>query len=460
MIGNILFVLAISIALGAAGYMIYWNNMIASYQNYAGDAIDYLARMTDGDDLLSCMRSGKKSEKYLALQDLSNDFKETHDLLYIYIIEPLRKNPPDNMMDVLAAYTSWGKADGTDGLTDLGNYTGDAYPPEVAEQYMNRMDRDPRVTYFRNDTDFGRIYTAIRPIFDGNGNPIAVICGDILIDEIYGAAASYALMAGAIALVIGALVVFIMDRWLYRRVIGPVARLGEVAEDFEQKCRERADVENLTMEDPNISTQDEVEALSVTISSMVKDVQEYAKDLLSKEGEIVNLKEHVNKMDVLAYRDSLTGAGNKAAYEKTKVRLEWDVLSGGAEFAIIMADLNYLKRINDTFGHDKGNEYIKKLYSMIIAVFIESPVFRIGGDEFVIITQGEEMEHTHELLEIIKRKMDEVSHNRSLDPWERVSTAFGYAKYDPSMDSCVDDVFKRADAAMYEEKKAMHASRE
>ena len=457
---SILFVLLLSLALAVAGFAIYRYDMIARYQNYAGDAIDFIARCVDGDDLEECINTGQKSKQYEKLQLLANDFKETHDLEYIYIIKPLKKNPPDNMMDVFAAWTSWGKADGTDGLTDLGNLTGDLYPADVAEQYMARMDHDETVTYFRNDTDFGKMYTAIRPLFNSKREPIAVICGDILIDDISAAAYRYIMLAGGAAVVFGFFMLLAIHFWFERRIVGPVSRLEASAGRFEEKCRSRADVSLLIMDDPNIHTGDEIEALSDSIISMVEDVRDYAEDLLEKESQISDMKEYVNKMDVLAYSDSLTGAGNKAAYEKAAKRLDWDILAGNGEFAIVMADLNYLKRINDNYGHDKGNEYIKKMYSMIDQVFKESPIFRIGGDEFLIIAQNEEMEKCEEYIKRVKKDMHKLMQDKSLEPWERISTAFGYACYEADKDDCTGDVFKRADAAMYEDKRSMHAERE
>ncbi|MBR1741247.1 MAG: GGDEF domain-containing protein, partial [Lachnospiraceae bacterium] len=422
--------------------------------------IDFIARCIDGDDLETCINTGKKSKQYEELQLLANDFKETHDLEYIYIIKPLKKDPPDNMMDVFAAWTSWGKADGTDGLTDLGNLTGDLYPPDVAEQYMNRMDYDERVTYFRNDTDFGKIYTAIRPIFNSKGEPIAVICGDILIDDINAAAFRYLLTAGGVVVVFGIFMLFAISFWFGRRIVGPISRLETAAGLFEDKCRNRADVTELRMDDPEIHTGDEIEALSDSIISMVNDVRIYAEDLIEKDNEISNMKEYVNKMDVLAYRDSLTGAGNKAAYEKAAKRLDWDILAGNAEFAMVMADLNYLKKINDNYGHDKGNEYIKKMYVMLDDVFRQSPIFRIGGDEFLIIVQNDEMEKCEDYIKVVKREMQTLMANKNLEPWERISTALGCAFYEKDKDENTETVFKRADEAMYEDKRNMHAVRE
>lgn len=461
---TVLLVVLLSIALTVAGFNIYRQDMIARYKNYAGDSIDCIARCIDGDDLEKCIETGEKSEKYQALQTLANNFKETHDLIYIYIVKPLKVDPPHNMMDVLAAYTAWEVANEPETLTDLGVITEYTYPAEVAEQYMARMDHDSTITYFRNDTDFGNIYTAIRPIFNSKGEPIAVLCGDIEIDEINGAAQKYALSAALISLAFFAGSMLFVNLWIGRRIVKPIQRLQDASGAFEDKCRRRAPVEELVMGDPQIHTNDEIEGLSTAIVSMVQDVQGYAKDLLRKEEEIsrkdteiLSMKEYVNQMDMLAYRDTLTGAGNKAAYEKAARKLDWDILAGTADFAIVMADLNYLKRINDNYGHDKGNEYIKGMHAMLAEAFTESPIFRIGGDEFVVIVQDQELKRCEELLELLRERMRETLRDENLEPWERISTAFGIGRYADGDD--VDAVFKKADIDMYDEKKRMHAAR-
>ena len=304
---TVVLVILLSIALAVAGFSIYRQDMIARYQNYAGDSIDCIARSIDGDDLEKCIQTGVKSEKYEALQTLANNFKETHDLIYLYIIKPLKLDPPDNMMDVLAAVTEYELIYEADTLTDLGNLTGEFYPSEIAAQYIDRMDHDPAVTYFRNDTEFGKIYTAIRPIFNSKGEPIAVLCGDIEIDEINGAAQKYALSAVIISLVFFAVSLLFVNLWIGKRIVKPIQKLQDAAGVFEDKCRRRANVEELVMGDPEIHTKDEIEGLSASIVSMVQDVQGYAKDLLRKEEEIsrkdteiLSMKEYVSQMDELA----------------------------------------------------------------------------------------------------------------------------------------------------------------
>jgi diguanylate cyclase (GGDEF)-like protein len=291
-----------------------------------------------------------------------------------------------------------------------------------------------------------------------------VLCGDIEINEIYGAAQKYALSAALISVVFFAVSLLFVNLWIGKRIVRPIQKLQDAAGAFEDKCRRRADVEELVMRDPEIHTKDEIEGLSASIVSMVQDVQGYAKDLLRKEEEIrrketeiLSMKEYVSQMDELAYRDILTGAGNKAAYEKAARKLDWNILVGTADFAIVMGDLNYLKRINDSYGHDKGNVYIKRMYDMLAEMFTESPIFRIGGDEFVVIVQDRELECCEKMVDSLRERMEKTMRDGGLEPWERISTAFGIGRYAVGDD--VNAVFKKADIAMYDEKKRMHAER-
>lgn len=82
---SVIIVIFISISVGTLCFDIYRRDMISRYQNYAGDAINFLSSCIDVDDLEQCMRTGVKSDKYNELQTLANDLKETHDLFYIYI---------------------------------------------------------------------------------------------------------------------------------------------------------------------------------------------------------------------------------------------------------------------------------------------------------------------------------------------------------------------------------------
>lgn len=165
-------------------------------------------------------------------------------------------------------------------------------------------------------------------------------------------------------------------------------------------------------------------------------------------------------MDELAYMDALTGIKNKAAYDECQTRLNGNIAAGGAAFALLMADANFLKRINDTHGHERGNAYLKICANTVCGVFGTDNVYRIGGDEFVVVLEDELLEQAPKLLRAFENVLTWKREQPSLQPWERVSIAIGMAVYDSARDSSAENVLKRADEEMYRKKQAMKATRE
>ncbi len=152
-----------------------------------------------------------------------------------------------------------------------------------------------------------------------------------------------------------------------------------------------------------------------------------------------------------AIRDELTGVRNKNAFQDYESDLQKRVNAEEIdEFAIVMCDLNDLKKINDTRGHKAGDKYIKDSCKMICRVFTHSPVFRIGGDEFVAVLVGEDYENREELLEGLRKQVLENVKNDDI-----IVVATGMADYDSETDSRVTDVFERADKLMYENKRSL-----
>ena len=159
-------------------------------------------------------------------------------------------------------------------------------------------------------------------------------------------------------------------------------------------------------------------------------------------------------------KDALTGVRNKLAYDEMCKDIDYKIADGFTDFGIVMIDLNFLKRINDTYGHDKGNIAIKSLCTIVCKTFLHSPVFRIGGDEFVVILENEDFIFHDKKIEEFQNKIKEKSSEEGSPMWERISAAVGVALFDPKIDGNIDNVFKRADTAMYENKKEMKALRD
>ena len=171
---------------------------------------------------------------------------------------------------------------------------------------------------------------------------------------------------------------------------------------------------------------------------------------------ISNLKIHIGDLNNLAYADALTSLRNKGACDTYTEKLQNQIneSNGEIEFAIGISDCNNLKLINDLYGHDKGDIYLKNSSALICKIFQHSPVFRTGGDEFTIILQNEDFQNREKLIRILSEKSIEISKNTE-KPWEKISVAIGIAEYNPKIDSSVGDVMRRADKLMYEHKRKL-----
>ena len=166
----------------------------------------------------------------------------------------------------------------------------------------------------------------------------------------------------------------------------------------------------------------------------------------------------IGSLNTIAYKDALTSVRNKSAMDDYMAQLDTQIESCTDEerphFAICMLDCNNLKEINDTYGHDKGDLYLKASCRLICEVFRHSAVFRAGGDEFVAVMHNTDYEARDEVCRTFDARAAETDRDGAA-PWERISIARGLAVYDPQTDTCAADVLKRADAEMYEYKKHM-----
>ena len=190
--------------------------------------------------------------------------------------------------------------------------------------------------------------------------------------------------------------------------------------------------------------------------------------------------------------DGLTGVKNKAAYLNAEAELNDEIKLGGQpEFAVVVADLNGLKEINDQHGHQTGDNFLKAGCRAICDIFDHSPVFRVGGDEFAVIVRGRDYEaldglmekmaaHNEHCIQARKASRDGLSAEKqmtvtagsfdrdskverdysgasagqiySFEP-EDVVIACGMSRFEDDPD--VASVFDRADLAMFENKKEL-----
>ncbi len=151
----------------------------------------------------------------------------------------------------------------------------------------------------------------------------------------------------------------------------------------------------------------------------------------------------------LVYVDSLTGIGNKQAFIEEEASCEKKIQEGGLQdVAVAVCDLNELKRINDTLGHQEGDDYICRAAVLLRKTFAQSGVYRIGGDEFAIIVQGEDFFRRQQILEELNRIVEQNLSNNE------VVISVGMSDYRED-ESGLQEAFDRADQLMYERKRQL-----
>lgn len=248
------------------------------------------------------------------------------------------------------------------------------------------------------------------------------------VSEINASWRSLLWMIPVIALSIAGLSVWVATQFM-RRITDPLEHLADAAE---QLSAGNYDVEL------SYTGNDEIGTLTKAFQQMAD-----------------HLRYFVNDLDFKAHRDALTKVRNKRAFDLFCFELNEKLAEGEeglSEFAVVMFDCNDLKSINDSYGHGKGDLYLQNACRLICKVYEHSPVFRVGGDEFVAFLQGEYVSQGQELEERFDREAAAVS-ARSALAWDHVSVAHGRATYDPTADTRVEDVVNRADTRMYENKR-------
>lgn len=161
----------------------------------------------------------------------------------------------------------------------------------------------------------------------------------------------------------------------------------------------------------------------------------------------------------LAYTDPMTRARNKTAYaECIDVLAKQIVHKHKLDFVVIVADINGLKKVNDTYGHDYGDMLIQNGASVLKKIWGAKCVYRIGGDEFVILDSTMDKNEAEEKIALFEEALNEYNQQNSAKELY-LQMAIGMAVYDSEIDGEYMDVFHRADNAMYEDKKRKKESR-
>ena len=336
--------------------------------------------------------------------------------------------------------------------TETGCHPGLLDPIHPEHQSVKTAPKEDIPPHIIKTDRYGELIIAGAPIMDGE-DVVAYAMVDISMgmirDRQNNSITRLTIYMFVTLLLIGAAGVVWVSVWLIR----PLKKLTKVAEEY---SAENPKETHERFQSLNIKTKDEVNDLADSVKLMENDLYKRYIDLLEVNRQLVSSREETKRMQILANQDGLTGVKNKISYNAEVARIDEDILKAEKmNFAVVMIDLNYLKDVNDTYGHDTGDVALIKLSSMVCETFKFSPVYRIGGDEFVVLCRGKDYQKVSKLVDELKRKILKSIKNNNLHDGEHISAAVGYSTFDPKEDKTVDDVFKRADRAMYENKREL-----
>ncbi|GAE95387.1 sensory box/GGDEF family protein [Gracilibacillus boraciitolerans JCM 21714] len=165
--------------------------------------------------------------------------------------------------------------------------------------------------------------------------------------------------------------------------------------------------------------------------------------------DITEAKDKEEKVKFLAYHDFLTGLANRAAFEKRIA----DLLNRKKMFNLLLLDLNKLKQINDTFGHQAGDHAIQHITKILQEVAANTHyAARLGGDEFVMLLHADETE----TITIIKEMKQRLLTPLTLPEHDQIclSASIGVSYY-PEDGETINELYRIADKRMYEEKQKL-----
>ena len=431
---------------------------LISYLLFKSAAIDERVRLVDSmdsvvlsyinpDHIDKYIKHGRAFEEYNAIERQLYTMKNTNNSIkFIYVYKVVE--------------------DGFQVIFDLnsnnieGDKPGELIPFEKSiKPYIDDLILGRPIPPIITNDKYGHLLTLYKPLYDSNGKCQCYVAMDLSMDFINEYAHNFVIKL--LALFIGCFVfIFAIGfSFVENNIILPVNSMAYCAKilTYENEATREKQID--LIKSLKIKTGDEIEHLYRSFQKTTENVVKYLKNLQKAKMKVADMHVKVAAMDKIAHKDSLTGIKNKTSYVETILMLDKKIADNCAKFCIIMVDVNYLKRVNDTYGHERGNEYLVNACRLTCSIFGEEHVYRIGGDEFVVIIEGDKVSLSKYFVKQFNAEMARKNANELLEPWEKVSAAIGVAYYEKDIDKTAEEVFKRADKEMYANKLAMKAAR-
>lgn len=432
----IISILIIMLVVVIAVHTRFQNRMIEEYSRMAKGVTQLLADRIDGDRVDEYMELNYSLDDYNSIIEYMYKLKADYpDVLYLYAYR-CEEDGGHMIFDIDAEEVDNGEAYEVGYVYELdepfASHISDIMAGEETEGYAVHTQED------------GYLYSYCRPVFKSDGSYACSTCVDFSLDRLSQEDNTFTLrlmltVLGAAAIIL-ALEVLVVRKW----VTNPIDRLSRCAEGFAYATEEDRKNNIELLDKVDIRNRDEIGAVYQMLRSVTIDSFQSTSSLTRAKQDIQDKESRISAISREAYKDNLTRVGNLAAFKR-----DTEDLNG--EFGFVMFDLNNLKIVNDGCGHDKGDVFIKGCCAIICKQYKHSPVYRVGGDEFIVLLRGEDYLNREQHLSDVRATFQNAYESEA-EPWEKYSASAGMAvRMDEEEAS---QVLKRADEAMYAEKEA------
>ncbi len=425
--------------------------IVVVFIHFQNNMVDQYVRLAEGATTLM---------SYVLDPDLADDYlNKNYDMPEYVEAEKKLYELMDNYPDVMYMYVYRFVDEGGIILFDLdseeggdGYDVGGIYELDYSfTKYKKELCNGEQIPAMTSNTSDGYLLTYVKPVFDSKGQYQYHVCVDFSMDSLFWKNIRFTIYITLALIFLVLVFILFYVRFIRKVVTGPINRIIDCASNFKYENENDRFYNVSSMEELNITSGDEIEELYHMYLLSMKESMFYMTNLTRVKHDMEDTEEKLGKMSRTAYRDALTGVGNKAAFNEQIDKIEKEQAAGDTAYAFVMADINNLKKVNDTYGHECGDNYIKGCCSIVCKVFKHSPVFRIGGDEFVIILKNDDYENRDDLMATVEAEFERTYAETEKQEYERYSASVGIAVC-AGPDDSVSAVFKRSDEAMYARK--------
>ncbi len=232
--------------------------------------------------------------------------------------------------------------------------------------------------------------------------------------------------------------------------------LKKVLEKVEEKLEETAKgvsehSDKIKEKKENIETEEDIQKILVELNETILITDGLVKFIYQQKKIIEKIKRELSEKDELIYKDELTGLLNRRAFERD-IR---ELVKNNVPFSLAMIDLDNFKQINDTYGHQFGDEVLKGFADVVEHTLRESDrKYRVGGEEFIIILPKTELPIAYKVIERLRENFNKREFNYN---GQKLNFSFSaglteFKECKTSVDKCIEELISKADSLLYKAK--------